>query len=259
MKKIILILLIHFHLITFSQNISIVDEVHLLESDQFENIFIVTKNNTLFKYPKNDYNNYVDFLNTENGIIEKIMIENPFRLMVFYKESQKILFLDKYLNQLNVEINLDQLLNEAIIDVANFSNLLFLISDLNKIFVYDIGRSKIVKSKNILLSEDTESINIFSNKNRIFLLENASIKILNHQLDILYQKENKWVKKINKIIFDHEKIYEYSYEEDKLFLIQADNEFEKILEKNLSDSIFTIKNQKMFLIKNKILHQQLLK
>jgi len=259
MKKIILILLIHFYLITFSQNISIVDEVHLLESDQFENIFIVTENNKLFKYPKNDYNNYLEFLNTENGIIEKIMIENPFRLMVFYKESQKILFLDKYLNELNVEINLYQLLNETIIDVANFSNLLFLISDLNKIFVYDIGRSKIVKSKNILLSEDTESINIFSDKNRVFLLENASIKILNHQLDVLHQKETKWKKKLNRIILDHEKIYEYSYEEGKLFLIQIDNKFEKILEKNLSDSVFAIKNQKIFLIKNNLLYQQVLK
>ena len=195
----------------------------------------------------------------ENGSIEKIMVDNPFRIIVFYKESQKILFLDKHLNELNIEINLRPLFNEKIIDLANSSNLLFLISDLNKIFVYDVNRKKIIKSKKILLSKDTESINIFSNKNRFFLLENSSIKIFNHQLDLLNQKIRKWKNKLNKIMFDNEMIYEYCHEERALFSIKINNEFEKKLMTNLNDSIFTIKNQKIFSIKNKLLNQQLLK
>ena len=41
----------------------------------------------------------LEYINYEYGEISKIMVENPFRLIVFFKESQSI-FLDKNLNEL---------------------------------------------------------------------------------------------------------------------------------------------------------------
>ena len=147
MRNIILLLIISLSQITFSQNISAPEELILIESDQFENIFIVTENNNLIKYPKNNYENYLEFSNIEDGYIQKIMVSNQFRSIIFYGHSQKILFLDKNLNRLNITIDLYNLFDEKIIDVTNFSNLLFFISELNEILIYDIGRGKIIKSK----------------------------------------------------------------------------------------------------------------
>tara|TARA_B100001029_G_C15043103_1_gene445098 strand:+ start:1027 stop:1806 length:780 start_codon:yes stop_codon:yes gene_type:complete len=259
MRNLILLILFNIIQISFSQDIIIKDEVTLLESDQFENIFIVNETNKLLKYPKDNYTNYLEFSNIEYGNIQKIMINNPFRLIIFYEDSQKILFLDKNLNELNIKIDLFNLFNNRIIDVANSSNLLFFISELNEIFVYDISKGKVINSKKILLSTNSKSIKIFSNENMIFVLENNSKKVLNHQLDFLFEKKNKWTQKTNKILFDNNKIYEYCYTDNELFLINTDNNFKRIIVKNINNSIFTIKNEKIFLIRNKLLTQQLLK
>jgi len=259
MKNLILLLVINIIQISFSQNILIKDGVKLLDADQFENIFIVTKNNKLLKYPKENYNNYLEFSSIEYGSIQKIMTNNPFRLIIFYKDSQKIIFLDKNLNELNIKINLFNLFNNRIIDVANSSNLLFFVSELNEIYVYDIGRGKILNSKKLLFSNKAESKKIFSNSNTIFLLGNYSKKILNHQLDLLFEKENKWREKINKILFDNNKIYEYCYENNELFLIDIDNNFKRKKVQTINNSLFTIKNNNILFIKNQLLKQQLLK
>ena len=85
------------------------------------------------------------------------------------------------------------------------------------------------------------------------------MKILNHQLDILHSLDKEWEKQINKMIFDYKKVYEYSYESKELFLIKIDNDFERKYIQTLDDSLFTIKNDKLFIIKNKFIKQQLLK
>ena len=76
------------------------------------------------------------------------MVENPFRLIVFFKESQSIIFLDKNLNELSKVINLDNIFEDKITDVSNYSDLIFLFSEINKIYVFDIKRNEIVNSKN---------------------------------------------------------------------------------------------------------------
>ena len=255
----LLLLIINISLISFSQNIDFPKEINIIESDQFENILVVTEGNKLIKYPVNNYNKYLEFTNIEYGDIQKIMIKNPFRIIIFYKNDQKILFLDKNLNELNVKIDLYNLCNEQIIDVANYSNLIFLISELNQILIYDISKGKIVKSKKMTNSLKSESIRVFSNNNKVFLLGNSFIKILSHQLDLIHEEERVWKKKINKLIFDNKKIYEYCYTKNQLSIMQTDKFFKNKIIKNIDDPIFTIINKKIILIKNGILKQQLLK
>jgi len=254
-----LLLLINISLISFSQNVDFHQEISIIESDQFENILIVTEKNNLIKYPVNNYNKHLEFINIEYGDIQKIMTKNPFRIIIFYKNNQKILFLDKNLNELNVRIDLYNLCNEKIVDVANYSNLIFLLSELNQIFIYDISKGKIIRSKKIPNSLSFKSIKIFSNNNKVFLLGNSFMQVLNHQLDLIHEEERIWTKKINKVIFDNKKVYEYCYTKNQLSIMQTDDSFESQIIKNIDDTIFTIINKKIILIKNGILKQQLLK
>ena len=111
MKNLILLILINIVQTSFSQDILINDDVKILDSDQFENIFVVNEDNELLKYPKDNYAEYLEYSNMEYGNIQKIIINNPFRLIIFYEDSQKILFLDKNLNELNITINLFNIFN----------------------------------------------------------------------------------------------------------------------------------------------------
>jgi len=70
----LLLLLINISLISFSQNIDFPKEIDIIESDHFENILIVTEKNKLIKYPINNYNNYVEFINIEYGNIQNQQI-----------------------------------------------------------------------------------------------------------------------------------------------------------------------------------------
>ena len=59
----LLLLIINISLISFSQNIDFPKEINIIESDQFENILVVTEGNRLIKYPVNNYNKYLEFIN----------------------------------------------------------------------------------------------------------------------------------------------------------------------------------------------------
>lgn len=263
MKEKILFLLINIGLVSFSQNLIPKEEIKLFEIDQFENIFIVNKNNKLIKYPENNYKNPLEFKNTEYGNIQKIMVSNPFRLILFYRDSQKIVFLDKNLNELSLILDLNNILNERIIDITYSLNLLFFISELNEVFIYDISRKKIKRKKKINLSKYTDNIeannfqNIISSQNHIILINNSHIITLNHELDFLFYKAKKMEE--TKIIFDQNKYYKYEYQTNQLFSIEIDNTMSEKLIQNTSDSLFTIKNKQLFIIKNGQLKKQLLK
>jgi hypothetical protein len=266
MKKIILFLLTNISLISFSQNFSFPKTLVLFEIDQFENIFILNENNKILKYPKSNYANYLEFQKIEYGHVQKILVNNPFRLILFYKDNQKILFLDKNLKELNLHIDLNHLFNESIIDVANASNLLFFISEMNNIFIYDLSRGKIINTKKINPStssknfRNNEYTQIFSNNNQIALLTSSSMSIFNHQLKLLFHEKKEWANTENTILFDHNNFYEYTYKKNQLFLIETNNQFnKKLLQTNIKTSFFKIKNEKIFTLENGSLKQQLLK
>ena len=82
-------------------------------------------------------------------------------------------------------INLDNISEEKITDVSNYSDLIFLFSEINKIYVFDIKRNEIV----IAINNQTNSIKIFSNYNKIFVLGNSFSKVFNHELNIYMRKK----------------------------------------------------------------------
>ena len=144
MKLILLLTFIVFS--SFSQNIPNPEKVNSIEVDIFDNIYILSSKKNIKKYI-NDSNNILEYTNLEYGEITKIITENPFRVIIFFKDNQNIVFLDKNLNELNYIINLNNLFDEKIVDISNYSNLLFFLSEINEIFIYDITRNEIINSK----------------------------------------------------------------------------------------------------------------
>lgn len=240
---------------SFSQNITNSKNLNSIETDVFGNIYTVSSNYKINKYTKENFKKKLEYINYEYGEISKIMVENPFRLIVFFKESQSIIFLDKNLNELSKVINLDNIFEEKITDVSNYSDLIFLFSEINKIYVFDIKRNEIVNSKKIAINNQTNSIKIFSNYNKIFVLGNSFSKVFNHELNYIYEEDKEWQSYINRLLFDNNNIYECSIKEGQTTIYKLDENFNKIKIKNISDSIFTIKKNNIISINNGLLKQ----
>tara|TARA_S200000501_G_scaffold368497_1_gene406431 strand:- start:612 stop:1385 length:774 start_codon:yes stop_codon:yes gene_type:complete len=252
MKLILLLTFIVFS--SFSQNILNPEKVNSIEIDIFDNIYILSSKNNIKKYI-NDSNNILEYTNLEYGEITKIITENPFRVIIFFKDNQNIVFLDKNLNELNYIINLNNLFDEKIVDISNYSNLLFFLSEINEIFIYDITRNEIINSKKLSLINQSRSIKIFSNNNKIFIVGNSFKKILNHELNYIFDEKNQGDKNVNKLIFDENKIYECSKDEGKTTIFKLDDNFKKSKIKSINDSIFNIRKNMIITINKGILEQ----
>jgi hypothetical protein len=82
--------------------VSIIDTIKapagsIISSDNLENLYIITPTNDIIKYNKNGIK-----LATANfkvlGNISSIDASNPFEIYVFYRDQNKIIFLDNMLN-----------------------------------------------------------------------------------------------------------------------------------------------------------------
>ena len=60
--------------------------------DQFGNIYIVN-NNTMVKY-SNDFTNKTNYTNNFLGKISLIDVNDPLRVLIFYRDFNQIIFLD---------------------------------------------------------------------------------------------------------------------------------------------------------------------
>ena len=80
---------------------------NLFDMDQFGNIYIVN-NNTMVKY-SNDFTNKTNYTNNFLGKISLIDVNDPLRVLIFYRDFNQIIFLDKTLNPLRSPVNLDDI------------------------------------------------------------------------------------------------------------------------------------------------------
>ncbi len=99
----------------FSLNISFTQEIEtklisttplqadtFIGIDDFENIYFL-KNNILYKKRANDTINYSNVL---LGKINSVNIQNPFKIVIFYRDFNSITLLDNNLNELTNRIDL---------------------------------------------------------------------------------------------------------------------------------------------------------
>lgn len=162
-----------------------------ISSDNLDNLFVITPTNDIIKYNKNGQK-----LATANfkvlGNISSIDAGNPFEIYVFYRDQNKIIFLDNMLN-IRGECDLESIGMSQIACIARSSD--------NQIWLFDMSEQKLKKySKDLKLLNESAALNNYPIGNEInpsLILDiNSSILILNNYNVIefdLYANFNKTV------------------------------------------------------------------
>jgi hypothetical protein len=176
---------------TISQDTVWIPEGSTISSDNLDNLFVITPTNDIIKYNKNG-----EKLATANfkvlGNISSIDAGNPFEIYVFYRDQNKIIFLDNMLN-IRGECDLENIGISQIACIARSSD--------NQIWLFDMSEQKLKKySKDLKLLNESAALNNYSIGNEInpslILDVNSSILILNNYNVIefdLYANFNKTV------------------------------------------------------------------
>ncbi len=153
-----------FFLFIFCTNISFSQEIQTefvsktpLKTDQFigvdelENIFYIN-DNTLYK------KNEIELLNYSNvnlGILTTVSIQNPFKIVLFYKNFNSAIILDNKLNELTDKIDFTketQFNNVQFVGTSSENNL-WLLADDNKLHLFDF--------QNHLDKLETQALNFY--------------------------------------------------------------------------------------------------
>jgi hypothetical protein len=103
-------------------------------TDQFKNVYSIDKNQ-LTKHSFSD-NTTSAFSSKLNGIIHSVDVSDPFRLLVFYKDFNRIVFLDNKLSELGSNIRLN--------DLGYFHVVASATSTRGGFWIYDQGVSQLV-------------------------------------------------------------------------------------------------------------------
>ena len=111
-----------------------------------------TKDNILYKKRDSDTINYS---NVSLGKITSVNIQNPFKIIVFYKDFNSIILLDNNLNELTNKIDLtrETLFNNVQFVSISSENNLWLFSDDTKLHLYDY--------KNHSIKVQTQPLNFY--------------------------------------------------------------------------------------------------
>lgn len=143
LKSSVLVILVLFSSFLYAQNsekyhfnhFNITDKVILVNFDSYGNIYCVDQKNTISKFDLEGKLIY-SYSNPNYGAIASIDVDNPEKIMIFYKDAAIILFLNEQFAPITNPINLFNL-NYFNISLAAFSNT-------NTIFIFDQTHSKLI-------------------------------------------------------------------------------------------------------------------
>lgn len=209
------------------QNYTLVNGLRLntkcMETDNLGNLYVVTKTNQLYKYSRNG-----KLLSTLNynyiGNITQLDVSNPLEIYLFYKELNKVVFLDNNL-AFRGEINLNK---ANIIQASAIAR-----SYDNNIWVFDLGDLQL-KKVNKTNEVEQESGNIrqyitgnaainymFDNNDKVFVVDSINgillFDIFASYIKTIPVKEISEVKVLEKYLFylDHNQLSRYNWQTPK--------------------------------------------
>jgi hypothetical protein len=115
------------------------------------------------------------YSNIKYGAISSLDVTNPFKIMVFYKNFNKIVYLDKYLSQIGSDIDLDELGHTDVELVCSSSNGGFWLYDRQKesLFYYNEDLQKVHQSISV------KSLNDGSDNTPVSLIEKNQLVYMN--------------------------------------------------------------------------------
>ncbi len=141
--------------------------------DHLGNVYMI-KGNVLKKFTNMDEEEPVEYSNNEHGQISFVDVSNPLRILVFYKDFNTILFLDKTLSVIGDPVQLDGLghLNTGLVCASNNGGFWLYDNRKEQLYYYNADLENIHKSI---------SINSISNgeKKPVYLIEKNNFIYLN--------------------------------------------------------------------------------
>ncbi len=143
--------------------------------DELNHIYFI-KNNVLFKKRNLDTINYS---NISLGKITSVNIQNPFKLIVFYKEFNSVVVLDNNLNELTnrIDFTKETLFNNVQFVSVSSENDLWLYADDTKLYLYDYKKHSIkVETQPMSFYHNSLNANqIKSNYKNVWLLSEKGV------------------------------------------------------------------------------------
>ena len=251
MTKLFVFIFLVFNFNIDAQVIQNTNGTKKISIDPFENIFLCKKNK-IIKIEKSN-NQRLEYNFSEYGDLTKIITRNPLRTTLFFKESQTIIFLDKNLNKLNLELKVQSLQNNIISDIEAHSNLIFLLSEKsNEICTYDFKKMEFKNHNSNIKIIKSEHLKLFLNNEEIVILNNEGILILDENL---ITKKIEKLKNCQRLFFNEE--FLYLQIKDNLYkssIMDLSNLFFlKTLPKN---SLFYISENNLFVLKNNFFSEE---
>lgn len=216
MIKGIIIALLAFSIFSLSAEEIKDDSISVVAGSQFTtdylgNVYVITPTNDLIKYNRSGSK-----LATANfkvlGNISFIDAGNPFEIYVFYRDQNKILFLDNLLN-LRGECDLDASGLSQIACIARSSD--------NQIWLFDMADLKLKKySKDLKLLSESATFNTYPVGNVInptsILDINSSVFILNNNHILEFDIFSNFIKTV---ISDS--IRQFQYSNNRIFYMKS--------------------------------------
>lgn len=158
MRNILLYIVLAYAGFAGAQTIPLNDSIPVpagsyITTDNLENLFVITPTNDIIKYDKDGKK-----LATANykvlGNITSIDVTNPFEIYVFYRDQNKILFLDNLLNSRG-ECDMETIGVSQIACIGRSAD--------NQIWLFDVADLKLKKySKDLKLIIESASFNTFN-------------------------------------------------------------------------------------------------
>jgi len=158
--------------------ISINHTADFIDADDFNNIYLV-KNTEVLKYNQNGKLS-CRYSNALNGQINAIDVTNPLRIMLFYRESNALIFLNQQLAIINDVIFLSNFSNaEASLACSSSEGGFWIFDELTLSLIYfDKNRTAIKQSVNLAgYLHQEEALQLSEQNQRLYLQTNTKVYI----------------------------------------------------------------------------------
>lgn len=261
-KKIVVFLILFHSILSFSQQTEIAINYGVGKCDYLLNSYSFSAHR-LVKYDISG-NEVARYDNQRNGNIADIDVSNPMRICMYYKDYNKVLFLDKALTPISQTIDLN---------IAGYTNNQFVCGRMPEgLVVYDnVLQQLVFLDANLKKDYASNSLNQYTNNLDFIMMERNSENVyLQNTLGevLIFNRYGSFVKKIN--LQTEFPVY---LKNKELFYLKNDTIFKQhtgfidkkvvySLPKNLSKYgllSFFISNEKVCLIfRNKIIKSQIM-
>ncbi|MDT8346541.1 MAG: hypothetical protein RQ756_01965 [Flavobacteriaceae bacterium] len=143
------------------------------------------------------------YANLKLGNIHQVILTNPMKIMLFYKETQSIVFLDNRLNETRV-FKIEDLLPASFVDfvgMAGERQFWLYATDINQVIIFDIGLNKAL-FKSLPLVDKVQAM--ASDFNQVHVATTQQIKTFNVYGSLLREVD---LKSVDQLQLDHKNLY----------------------------------------------------